>query len=57
MLDVETTPTPLDLHLQVTQSPKRMTGGKDSSKAPLDTAEDALVQMQALHHTHRKATR
>ncbi len=46
-----------DLHLQVTQSPKRMTGGKDSSKAPLDTAKDAQVQMQALHHTHRKATR
>ena len=47
-----------DLDLQVTQSPKTMAADKDSSKAPIDTAaEDALLQMQALHHTHMEATR
>ena len=35
-----------------------MSGGKASGKQRRDTAaEDALLQLQALHHTHREATR
>ncbi len=32
-------------------------GGKARGKQPRDTAEDALLQLQALHHSHREATR
>ena len=35
-----------------------MSGGKASGKQPRDTtAKNALLQLQALHHTHREATR
>ena len=35
-----------------------MSGGKARGKQPCDTAvEDALLQLQALHQTHREATR
>jgi hypothetical protein len=35
-----------------------MAGGKARGKQPRDTAsEDALLQLQALHHSHREATR
>ena len=35
-----------------------MSGGKTRGKQRRDTAaEDALLQLQALHHTHREATR
>ena len=35
-----------------------MSGGKARGKQPRDTAaEDALLQLQALHHSHREATR
>ena len=35
----------------------RMSNGKARAKQPRDTAEDAVLQLQALHHTHREATR
>jgi hypothetical protein len=36
----------------------RMSGGKGRAKQPRDTDEDAVLQLlQALHHTHREATR
>jgi hypothetical protein len=31
--------------------------GKVRGKQPRDTAEDELLQLQALYHTHREATR
>ena len=34
-----------------------MSGGKARGKQPRDTAEDALLQLRALHHSHREATR
>ena len=34
----------------------RMSGGKTRGKQPRDAAEDALL-LQALHHSHREATR
>ena len=35
-----------------------MSGGKARGKQPRDmAAEDALLQLQALHHSHREATR
>jgi hypothetical protein len=34
-----------------------MSGGKARGKQPRDAAEDALLLLQALHHSHRKATR
>ena len=34
-----------------------MSGGKAKGKQPRDTAaKDALLQLQALHHSHREAT-
>jgi hypothetical protein len=35
----------------------RMSGGKTRGKQPRDAAEDALLQLQALHQSHREATR
>ena len=40
--------------------PWRMSGGKAKAKQPRDTAAEdasALLELQALHHTHREATR
>jgi hypothetical protein len=42
----------------VVQAHLRMSGGKARGKQPRDTAaKDALLQLQALHHSHREATR
>ncbi len=32
-------------------------GGKARGQLPRDTAEDALLQLHALHHSHREVTR
>ena len=34
-----------------------MSGEKTRGKQPRDTAEDALLKLQALHNTHREVTR
>ncbi len=34
-----------------------MSSGKARGKQPRDAAKDALLQLQALHHSHREATR
>jgi hypothetical protein len=49
---------PYQLASSVVQAHLRMSGGKARGKQPRDTtAEDALQQLQTLHHTHREATR
>jgi hypothetical protein len=48
--------SPKPIPAGVAASSERMSG-KASGKKPRDAAEDALLQLQALRHSHREATR